>query len=213
MEHTLIPTEELEVFKKLKDIEIVFDVGARADVDYLVLKPNIELHAFEPVPLFFSQLVEGRSKLPLTRLTYLNNYGLGDVEGEFLYNASIQAFEFSEAHPDAGGDIKLPVKTLDWYCDNMNIKHIDFLKIDVEGYDYKVLLGGKKIVPHCKYIQYEYWDEKQEYHDLLEKQFHMEYIGYRNVLCINKKLVPKKDYKELVKFIRDSNYASLWYMM
>lgn len=37
----------------------------------------------------------------------------------------------------------------------------------------------------------------------------MEYIGYRNVLCINKKFVSKEDYEELVKFIRDNNFKDL----
>ena len=46
MSYTQIPKDELKVFESLKDIKVVFDVGARDDVDYLILKPGIELHAF-----------------------------------------------------------------------------------------------------------------------------------------------------------------------
>ena len=58
MEHTLIPTEELEVFKALKNIKVVFDVGARVDIDYLNIFPKATHHLFEPNPEFFKELKE-----------------------------------------------------------------------------------------------------------------------------------------------------------
>lgn len=179
MEHTKIPTEELEIFKSLKNIKVVFDVGARADVDYLELKPNIELHAFEPNPDFFEEL---KTKIGDRKNVYLNNYGLGDVEGEFEYNNSSQAFNNGEC-PPGSPDRKLPVKTLDWYVKEHKIKRIDFLKIDTEGYDYKVLLGGKEALKITRYIQFEHWDNVQAFHNLIGKDFWFKNIGYRNVLC------------------------------
>lgn len=208
MEHTAIPTEELEVFKALKDIKIVFDVGARVDIDYLRLKPDIELHAFEPNHGFFKSLVKIVAEHGGKGKVYLNRFGLGDIAGWFPYNVGRQAFLGGEC-PINRPDVGLEISTLDNYVKENKIKSIDFLKIDVEGYEYKVLLGGKKTIPKCKYIQYEHWDNKQEYHDLLEKRFDMEYIGYRNVLCMNKKLVDKKTRQELKDFIRKNNFKDL----
>ena len=103
------------------------------------------------------------------------------VEGEFGYSDGTQAFEGGEA--GGGKDRILPVKTLDWYIKENNIIRIDFLKIDTEGYDYKVLLGGKEAIKLARYIQYEHWNNLQQFHDLLNEDFWMKYIGGRNVLC------------------------------
>ena len=64
-----------------------------------------------------------------------------------------------------------------------DIKKIDFLKIDTEGYDYNVLLGGIEAIKITRYIQYEHWNNKWQFHDLLNNDFWMKYIGGRNVLC------------------------------
>ena len=179
MEHTLIPTEELEVFKALKNIKVVFDVGARVDIDYLNILPKATFHLFEPNPEFFKELKE---KVGDRKNVYLNNYGLGDKEEELPYDPSTQSFLLSVTNP------KLPIKTLDWYVKENNIKRIDFLKIDTEGWDYKVLVGGKETIKMCKYIQYEHWDDRWCFHELLNNDFWMIYIGYRNVLCKRNKI-------------------------
>lgn len=209
MEHTLIPAAELELFGELTDIQVVVDVGARADVDYLVLKKNITLHAFEPNPLFFQQLIDKVVELaPEEGLVFLNRFGLSDEPGMVMYNGVYQAFLGGEA-PVIEGHKELELSTLDIYLEQMGIKRIDFLKIDVEGYDFKVLLGGPKAIEMTRFLQYEHWDEKDQYHTLLEERFDMEYVGYRNVLCMNKKLVSLKDRKHIKKLIKERGYAAL----
>lgn len=184
-QHTRMPESELDFFKSLRNIKIVFDVGARDDDEYTRLKPGIDLHAFEPNPQFFRQL---QQKIGTRPHTYLNNYGLGDVEGEFGYDPLLQALEGGMAQVARNLMQKFQVKTLDWYIEKNNIKRIDFLKIDTEGYDYKVLLGATKALTITRYVQYEHWDPgtKMGFHDLLEKDFYMTYIGHRNVLCERK---------------------------
>ncbi len=175
---TKIPQTELEIFSKLKDIKVVFDVGARTDTDYFDIFPEAEYHLFEPNSEFFEEL---KAKVGDRKNVYLNNFGLGDKEGEISYNPVLQAFSEGEAW--RGDGPSLLVKTLDWYVKEHNIQRIDFLKIDAEGYDYKVLLGGTEAVKLCRYIQYEHWNNLQKFHDLLNYDFWMKYIGYRNVLC------------------------------
>ena len=103
----------------------------------------------------------------------------------------------------------LPLKTLDWYVKEYNIKRIDFLKIDTEGYDYKILKGGLETIKITKYIQYEHWDNLQQFHDLLGEEFEVEYIGYRNVLCISRKLVNFGECEKLKTFLHAGNYKEL----
>ncbi len=182
--HTPIPQDELEVFKNLPNIKVVFDVGARADVEYLRIKPEIQLHAFEPNPVFFAQLTQNAAENPNV---YLNNYGLGDVNCELPYSTERQAFvggEESDVIQKAGKlETLLSVKTLDWYVKEHQIEVIDFLKIDTEGFDFRVLLGGLQTIPKCRYIQYEHWNDQRRFHMILGQQFKMDYIGSRNVLC------------------------------
>lgn len=205
--HTNIPAAELEVFKKLPKLKVIFDVGARADSDYLELRPKAEIHLFEPNKEFFAELKinsKGKAKL--------NNYGLGDIKDEAIYNPGLQAFDKGEAWNLNGATCLLPplqIETLDWYVKENNIDHIDFLKIDTEGYDYKVLIGGRSILPKTRFIQYEHWNNLEEFHDLLEPLFKLEYIGYRNVLCMNKKLVSWYTRNKLSKFIKENKYAEL----
>lgn len=179
-QHTPIPSDELEMFNSLPDIKVVFDVGARADNDYLKLKPDIELHAFEPYPEFFEQLKESVGDNPKA---HLNNFGLGDYEGTTYYHEGRQSFVGSEEPTVKEGRHLLQVRKLDDYVREHNIQQIDFLKIDTEGYDFKVLLGGLETIPKCRYIQYEHWNDLRRFHILLGQNFEMTYTGHRNVLC------------------------------
>lgn len=180
--HTPIPPEELEVLKGLKDVQVVFDVGARTDVDYLDMFPNATFHLFEPNPIFYDQLVRNVGNRDNV---YVRKYGLGDTIGHFSYSDGFQAFSGGEAFNGKGEQL-LPVRTLDWYVHEYRIDRIDFLKIDTEGFDYKVLKGGKKAIALAKYIQYEHWDDLNQFHELLEDEFDMSYVGFRNVLCTRK---------------------------
>ena len=47
------------------------------------------------------------------------------------------------------------VTSLKHFCRAKKIKNIDFLKIDVEGFEYNVLLGAKDIIKNVKFIMLE----------------------------------------------------------
>lgn len=167
---------DLEVFKSLKGIEVVVDVGSR-HIPYLEVRPKATYHLFEPNPEFFAQLPTGPN-------IFANNYGLGDVKEMRRYNTNSQAFDGGEIG-ELNGTL-MQIRTLDWYIKSKKIERIDFLKIDTEGYDYKVLLGGKKAIKLAKYIQYETWHKPQQFVDLLGKDFDFKDVGYRNILCTRK---------------------------
>ena len=177
-----LPKEELNLFKQLKDLKVIFDVGARVDTDYLKLWPDSEHHLFEPHPDFFKELKE---KVGDRSNVFLNNYGLGDKEEDRGYQLGLQSFIGSEAVSEGNTvDLVIPIKRLDDYMNVHKIEQIDFLKIDTEGFDYKVLLSTP--IKKCRYIQYEHWNDKLQFHNLLEDDFIMCYVGLRNVLCIRK---------------------------
>lgn len=184
--HGPLPVDDIETFKSLKDIKTIIDVGARTSLDYLDIIPNAELHLFEPWPAFYEWLKEETKD---KKNVHVNGYGLGDIDKSVLYNLAYQAFIDSEYNLKSDGAFgEFQIKTLDWYVKENNIKQIDFLKIDTEGYDYKVLLGGMESLKKTRYIQYEHWDNLTQFHDLLEKDFIMEYKSGRNVLCTRRDL-------------------------
>lgn len=187
MIHTEIPNEELEVFKYLKDIKVVFDVGAREDLDYLVIKPEIELHAFEPNPVYFGNLI--KKNIKNSPNVYLNNFGLSDKNGTFDYFEMSESFEVNPTFPPDVDKttFKYETKRLDDYIKEKNIKCIDFLKVDTEGYDYKVLLGGEEAIKITRYIQFEYWDGVRKFVDLLK--------GFAFYLMVEPKL------REVISFV------------
>lgn len=167
-----IPKEELEVFQTLKDLKVVFDVGCRDDLDMFELRPEAEYHLFEPHIEFIGDMKAKLRELNRKGIPHnikLNEMGLGDKHEEAVYYEQIQSFVFRPF------DWKMDertyqIRTLDWYCDYYNIDKIDFLKIDAEGYDYKILLGGQKILKNTKYLQVE-WGNVDRFYNLLKEDF------------------------------------------
>lgn len=168
---------DLEAFKKLKGIKVVFDVGAR-DTEYHTVRPRATYHYFEPNIEFFDKLPQGKNFI-------CNDFGLGKKPGKYKYIHSSQSFVGSDCTPTGDSEITYEVKTLDWYIKEHRIKRIDFLKIDTEGMDLQVLQGGKEAIKLAKYIQVEYWNDPKAFDKIL-KDFTLEDIGYRNLLCKRK---------------------------
>ena len=95
---------------------------------------------------------------------------------------------------------RVQVVSLDDFCKTKEIKNIDFLKIDVEGYEYKVLLGAKHIIKNVKYIMIEiqkndmYKDYSKENIEnflkendfILIKSFNFPFMFFKD--CIYKKI-------------------------
>lgn len=171
---------ELEEFRKLQDIKVVFDVGARDNIDYIEVNPKATYHLFEPNPVLFAEL---KRKVGKRKRVFLNNFGLGDKEEMGNYNVKIESFGTSEALPKGSDGPFYPIQTLDGYIAEHKLRRLDFIKIDTEGYDYKVLLGGPKAIKMARYIQYEHWDNTEQFVELLKDSFDMKDIGQRNIFC------------------------------
>lgn len=165
-----ISSHELTLFRELKDIEVVFDIGARENTDYLTIKPHATYHLFEPNPVFFEYL---KKEVGHLKNVHLNNFGIVD-EGE------------SRQYMEQVGWYTVPCKTLDEYIKENNITRLDFLKTDTEGYDYKIFSSSPIALGMAKYIQYEYWNDKDAFYNLLNPNFDLYEMGIRNVFGIRR---------------------------
>jgi len=169
----IIPAEELKIFDILKDnMSVVFDVGAREDLSFYNIKKNCSYHLFEPSIEAISSLKKQISVL-MDHNIKLNEFGLSDKnEDNCIYYKDSQSFIANPFQRGIDTGIRYSLKTLDNYVAENKISRIDFLKIDAEGLDYKIILGGlSTIKTKVSYIQFEYWDGVNKFIKILGDTF------------------------------------------
>ena len=135
--------------------DVVFDVGANigdwtAEVRAAV--PTARVHAFEIVPATAAQLARRFAADPAVTLV---RAGLYDEPGRIRVRhypdrPSLSGVEL----PELTGylrtlereSLEVPVERGDDYCREHGITHVDFLKIDAEGSDHRVLRGFERML-------------------------------------------------------------------
>lgn len=147
---------------------VIFDVGANEGeyTQYLLdFFPKAAIYSFEPNPNTFNKL----SKFKNESRVKLFNIGFNDKKCKaeiFTYDsdhsschASVYQDVLSTIHKSENiTHIPIRLEDLDSFCKENNVKKIDFLKIDTEGNEYRVLEGAKKLIKNdnIKAIQFEF---------------------------------------------------------
>ena len=135
---------------------VVFDIGAHAG-QYAKLLARIatqgRVYAFEPSGYACSIL-----RLA-TRVNGLSNVsircqGLGDKPGNLTLNTPLKpsgTFQFGLAHlgDETEGPVHredVPVTTIDDVAGDEGLRRLDFIKMDVEGWEMRALVGGQTTI-------------------------------------------------------------------
>ena len=145
---------ELALIKSLTTGLVIFDIGARSDSDFQQYRGIV--HYFEPIKEFIDKL-SGLSTVNMT--SYYNNIGLSDDEAVLQYYPRYQSFHnriVSCKIDDSSNIILLRVITAKKYIEDNNISKIDFVKIDTEGHELRVLRGFGDKLSIVSQIQFEY---------------------------------------------------------
>jgi FkbM family methyltransferase len=202
---------------------VVIDVGANKGdytamaISHLTPAKQIELHLFEPSAFNIGMLkkrFEGHNSANC--FISINHGALSDENGF--------AFLFSDSEgSDLGSliDLKIPIRpfeeskkekvqimTFDEYASTHNIKDVDLLKIDVEGAEYKVLNGAKKMLDagRIKNIQFEFGagniTARIYFHDFWEL-LHSRYTFFQ---VLSDGLVPVEKYSIDLEVFKTTNY-------
>lgn len=145
------------VLKELKDASVIFDIGANIGTTALYfasMNPKANIFAFEPHPDTFKRIEENIKLNPFSNVS-LNNLGLGESK------QTLKLYEVNENNAGMNRILseekELPYKeikinSLDDFCEEKAVTNIDFVKIDVEGYEYAVLEGGASMFKKSKPI-------------------------------------------------------------
>jgi FkbM family methyltransferase len=158
---------ETRLFRRLAPVrlETLFDVGANIggwSVEALKTWQGSHIHAFEVAAPTFRRLVQRVEGLCLSPQMTLNCVGLSDVSGSremYYFPEQPQLTCDMPRHPHAASTpFQAQLVQGDEYVAEHGIETIDFLKIDVEGAEHRVLKGLRNTLDagciHC--IQFEY---------------------------------------------------------
>jgi len=155
---------EFAILEKLatRDLKVFFDVGANLGEYAAELArsfPGAAIHSFEIVPEIAASLRANVGHLPGVRI---NDFGLSDEAGEldvkrYAGPTGVNSI-YDFPHEGESEWIKGRVITGDAYVKEHGIRHIDFLKMDVEGAEPRVLRGFSETFRAGKIdiVQFEY---------------------------------------------------------
>jgi FkbM family methyltransferase len=120
--------------------DVLVDVGAAEGLFSLKhVKKCKSIYAIEPLPVFTRSLAMTFQQSPNV-VIFPCAVG-NETKDVFISNNS----KFSKISEIDG--IKIKIDTLDRLLNGI---HIDYLKTDIEGYEYEMLLGAKNLIKQCK---------------------------------------------------------------
>lgn len=167
---------------------------------------------FEPSSIALSKLEEKFAHLDNIKII---KAAVSDIAGEMTYFEESGAGEtsslinqHSSSHADAK---KVKVVTLDEAMKELGLERIDFLKIDVEGYDFHVLRGASNLIKEHRVgiIQFEYnepWVLAGS--TLFEAYQFLEAFGYK-VFLLKADALYIFNYSRYGDFFRYSNFVAI----
>ena len=186
-------------YYSLEKNAVVFDVGA--NVGSMALRfaqgaPEGHVYAFEPTDYAFKKLQRNLSLNPklAERISAVQQF----LSDETQSDPQIQAYaswkvdgSAKNSHPLHGGTIKpaesVSAITLDLFCNQNQVQHIDLIKIDTDGHEHKVLSGARKTIKkYLPYVVFEIGGYVLNEQQLEFEQFH-DYFGSLNYSLFNAK--------------------------
>jgi FkbM family methyltransferase len=132
---------------------VFIDVGANAGTYALPLArhvgPNGRVIAVEPHPVMVARLAFNQSASASGNVV-LVAAAAGDADGQLMIETDHENYGASHVYPDASARsdaIKVPALRLLRILQGADVEKVDSLKIDVEGYEDRVLIGFFRDAP------------------------------------------------------------------
>ncbi len=211
-----------KIFKNfISSGDIVMDIGANIGYFTLLAARLVgqygKVLAFEPVPYFLELICSSARLNNLTNITAFQ-MALSDTPGEghiFLDKKNLGlASPVSNNVIDLSESLQVKYTTIDIFCEENGIKP-NFVKIDVQGYELKVLRGAIKLLQRGNAkLYFEFWPRGiNNAGDMPEEIFYLlEATGYK-VFKVNNdggfSPVSKNEFLKItMDLLSESNYLS-----
>lgn len=151
-------------YKWLEDLNIntIIDIGANEGqfaLKFSKILPKAKIHSFEPISKCFASLKENTKKINIE----YHNMGVGDEYSEkkinvYKHSPSSSLMEMAELHEDlfphsvGHQEETIIVDRLDTIFKDKTLQPNILVKIDVQGYEPNVILGGKETIKKTKVV-------------------------------------------------------------
>lgn len=199
----------------LRPGQVVFDVGANVGYYTLLMAKLVgaggQVHAFEPTTWAYERCQRNLSLNPVlaAQPVFVNRAGLLAQVGrsvdaiESRFSAKVLAYQTRE---------EMSFTTIDRYCAERGIKTVDFIKVDVDGHDVKVLRGARETIgkhrptllcEFCERVLLPHQDSVAHYVTLLEQ------YGYVDCEVLDGPLRGKRKLAELAHVSPDASGGSM----
>jgi len=150
----------------LADGGVFLDVGANYGLLSFGLAGRhgnrVDFHLFEPNAALVESILRSQLLYPSMRCT-VNAMAVSDREGLVDFLIDHNQTGVSHIHEDGteGECVRVPCAVLDSYTEAAGLTRIDLLKLDVEGYELKVLRGARRALEsRCvQAIYFEYFEK------------------------------------------------------
>ncbi len=173
--------------------DVVLDVGANFGWFTVLFanwtRPGGMVHAFEPVPQIFEYTKESIMLNGLSSGVVAKNLALGERDGELTVftfgglphgHASASSLGRTDAVPN-----RCALRKLDTYAAENGLSRLDFVKVDVEGYEGEVFRGGAETL--------------SRYHPIIAFEVNPSCLSHRRVTAAS-----------IWGDLREFGYYSLW---
>ena len=138
-----------------KRFNTVIDIGAWCGTwSSELVKYSKKIYAFEPSRIHFHCLE--KNIFNIADKVEPNSIAIGDKEA---WIDLIETDHTQEARVDDSKTGKIQMRTLD----SFNYENVDLIKIDVEGYEMRVLHGAEKTLEKCQYLMIELNNNSKKY--------------------------------------------------
>ena len=137
-----------------------FDGGANhgtysAMIEEIYADKHIEIYAFEPIEEMYKVCLQTVLQAKVYNLALGNMQGQKDIYYSSDQCPSLFYVKESLDPTNSTNTHTIHETTIDNFCKEEGIKHIDFLKLDIEGYELPALQGAQHMMPYIKCMQLE----------------------------------------------------------
>lgn len=146
---------DLQMESLLKESEarnagrVAIEVGANIGASLIPVCgefPGLEFHLYEPVPEFLELLQKNRESYGADN-AHLHSCAISDRSGSLVISCGLGNAGAVLVAEDEYARMEVPCQSLDeMHCDSA----VGFVKIDVDGYEWNVLQGGRNLLGRCR---------------------------------------------------------------